>query len=89
MLLVCFWMSTISLAFVGSPNVKVQLSPYNRVRLMRVPVVQVREGEGWSWARDRVQGRKAGWGGKEADSEGGPQLLLASQTLNVSWDSEL
>ena len=31
---------TISLAFVGQPNVKVQLSPYNRVRLMRVPVVQ-------------------------------------------------
>jgi hypothetical protein len=32
---------TLSLAFVGPPNVKVQLSPYNRVRLMRIPVVQV------------------------------------------------
>lgn len=36
----CPWIGTISLAFVGRPNVKVQLSPYNRVRLMRVPVVQ-------------------------------------------------
>ncbi len=36
----CPWIGTISLAFVGPPNVKVQLSPYNRVRLMRVPVVQ-------------------------------------------------
>ncbi|KAG1678854.1 hypothetical protein FOA52_003522 [Chlamydomonas sp. UWO 241] len=36
----CPWIGTISLAFVGSPIVKVQLSPYNRVRLMRVPVVQ-------------------------------------------------
>jgi hypothetical protein len=37
---ICPWLGTISLAFVGAPNVKVQLSPYNRVRLMRVPVVQ-------------------------------------------------
>jgi Ca2+-dependent lipid-binding protein len=37
----CPWIGTLSIAFVGPPNVKVQLSPYNRVRLMRVPVVQV------------------------------------------------
>lgn len=36
----CPWIGTISLAFVGPPNVKVQLSPYNRVRLMRIPVLQ-------------------------------------------------
>jgi Ca2+-dependent lipid-binding protein len=38
----CPWVGTISLAFVGPPAVKVQLSPYNRVRLMRIPVLQVR-----------------------------------------------
>lgn len=37
----CPWVGTISMAFSGPPDVKVQLSPYNRVRLMRVPVVQV------------------------------------------------
>lgn len=35
------YFGTISLAFVGPPTIKVQLLPYNRVRLMRVPVVQV------------------------------------------------
>lgn len=40
----CPWIGTISLAFVGPPAVKVQLSPYNRVRLMRIPVLQVRGG---------------------------------------------
>lgn len=35
------YFGTISLAFVGAPTIKVQLLPYNRVRLMRVPVVQV------------------------------------------------
>lgn len=33
---------TIALAFVGPPNIKVQLLPYNHVRLMRIPVLQVR-----------------------------------------------
>lgn len=37
----CPWIGSISLAFLGAPNVKVQLSPYNRVRLMRIPLVQV------------------------------------------------
>jgi hypothetical protein len=32
---------TISLAFVGQPTVRVQLAPYNRVRLMRIPILQV------------------------------------------------
>ena len=32
---------TISLAFVGRPTVRVQLAPYNRVRLMRIPILQV------------------------------------------------
>jgi hypothetical protein len=36
----CPWVGSISLAFVGPPAVKVQLSPYNRVRLMRIPVLQ-------------------------------------------------
>ena len=38
----CPYFGTISLAFVGSPTIKVQLLPYNRVRLMRIPVLQVR-----------------------------------------------
>ena len=37
----CPYFGTISLAFVGSPTIKVQLLPYNRVRLMRIPVLQV------------------------------------------------
>ena len=37
----CPWIGSLSLAFVGPPSVKVQLSPYNRVRLMRVPILQV------------------------------------------------
>ena len=36
------YFGTVSLAFVGPPTIKVQLLPYNRVRLMRVPIVQVR-----------------------------------------------
>jgi hypothetical protein len=43
----CPWIGTISLAFVGPPAVKVQLSPYNRVRLMRIPVLQVRALDGF------------------------------------------
>ena len=35
------YFGTISLAFVGPPTIKVQLLPYNRVRLMQVPIVQV------------------------------------------------
>ena len=35
------YFGTVSLAFVGPPTIKVQLLPYNRVRLMRVPIVQV------------------------------------------------
>ncbi|KAL0042532.1 hypothetical protein WJX79_002601 [Trebouxia sp. C0005] len=34
------YFGTISLAFVGPPTIKVQLLPYNRVRLMQVPIVQ-------------------------------------------------
>lgn len=48
----CPWIGTISLAFVGPPAVKVQLSPYNRVRLMRIPVLQVgalAEHNPWAW----------------------------------------
>lgn len=36
----CPYIGTLSLAFVGQPTVKVQLSSYNRVRLMRIPVIQ-------------------------------------------------
>ena len=35
------YIGTVALAFVDLPTVKVQLSPYNRVRLMRIPVLQV------------------------------------------------
>ncbi len=35
------YIGSISLAFVGAPNVKVQLLPYNRVRVMRIPILQV------------------------------------------------
>ena len=37
----CPYFGTISLAFVGAPIIKVQLLPYNRVRLMRIPILQV------------------------------------------------
>lgn len=36
----CPYIGTLSLAFVGPPTIKVQLAPYNRVRLMRIPVLQ-------------------------------------------------
>ncbi|CAL8470275.1 g9817 [Coccomyxa elongata] len=36
----CPYIGSISLAFVGAPNVKVQLLPYNRVRVMRIPILQ-------------------------------------------------
>lgn len=36
----CPYLGTISLAFVGPPTIKVQLNPYNTVRLMRIPVLQ-------------------------------------------------
>lgn len=36
----CPYVGTLSLAFVGPPTVKVQLSPYNRVQLMRIPILQ-------------------------------------------------
>uniref|UniRef100_A0A061SBL8 Integral membrane single c2 domain protein n=1 Tax=Tetraselmis sp. GSL018 TaxID=582737 RepID=A0A061SBL8_9CHLO len=36
----CPWIGTIFLAFVGPPKIQVQLSPYNRVPLMRVPILQ-------------------------------------------------
>ena len=35
------YIGNISLAFVAPPNMQVQLFPYNRVRLMRTPVLQV------------------------------------------------
>ncbi|KAK9809249.1 hypothetical protein WJX72_012084 [[Myrmecia] bisecta] len=34
------FVGTVSLAFVGRPIIKLQLLPYNRVRLMRIPVLQ-------------------------------------------------
>ena len=37
----CPWFGTVSLAFVGPPTIKVQLAPYNRVRLMKIPFLQV------------------------------------------------
>lgn len=36
----CPYVGTMSLAFVGPPSIKVQLAPYNRVRLMRIPILQ-------------------------------------------------
>lgn len=36
------YIGTLSLAFVGPPTIKVQLSPYGKVRLMRIPILQVR-----------------------------------------------
>lgn len=35
----CPYIGTLQLAFVEPPAIKVQISPYNRVRLMRIPVV--------------------------------------------------
>lgn len=36
----CPYIGTISMAFVGPPTIKVQLSPYDRIKLMRIPVIQ-------------------------------------------------
>lgn len=36
----CPYVGTLSLAFLGPPSIKVQLSPYGRVRLMKIPVLQ-------------------------------------------------
>jgi hypothetical protein len=36
----CPYVGTLSLAFVGPPTIKVQLAPYSRVRLMRIPLLQ-------------------------------------------------
>ena len=38
----CPYIGSLSLAFVGAPIIKVQLLPYNRVRIMRIPILQVR-----------------------------------------------
>ena len=34
------WVGQISLGFVGPPTIRVQLSPYNRIPLMRIPIIQ-------------------------------------------------
>ena len=36
----CPYIGSLSLAFVGPPIIKVQLLPYNRVRIMRIPILQ-------------------------------------------------
>jgi Ca2+-dependent lipid-binding protein len=36
----CPWIGTLGLGFVGSPSIKVQLNPYNRIRLMKIPIIQ-------------------------------------------------
>jgi len=36
----CPYVGTLSMAFVGPPTIKVQLSPYDRIKLMRIPVIQ-------------------------------------------------
>lgn len=36
----CPYIGTLSMAFVGPPTIKVQLSPYDRIKLMRIPVIQ-------------------------------------------------
>ena len=38
----CPYIGSLSLAFVGPPIIKVQLLPYNRVRIMRIPILQAR-----------------------------------------------
>lgn len=45
------YFGTIALAFVGNPTIKVQLLPYNRVRLMRVPIVQVSNAGAFQYSR--------------------------------------
>ncbi len=34
------YVGTMSMAFVGPPTIKLQLSPYDRIKLMRIPVIQ-------------------------------------------------
>ena len=36
----CPYVGTLSMAFVGPPTIKLQLSPYDRIKLMRIPVIQ-------------------------------------------------
>jgi hypothetical protein len=36
----CPYIGTLSMAFVGPPTIKLQLSPYDRIKLMRIPVIQ-------------------------------------------------
>jgi Ca2+-dependent lipid-binding protein len=36
----CPWIGTLGLGFVGPPSIKVQLNPYNRIRLMKIPILQ-------------------------------------------------
>lgn len=36
----CPYVGTMSMAFVGPPTIKLQLSPYDRIKLMRIPVIQ-------------------------------------------------
>ena len=35
------YVGTLSVGFLEPPTIKVQLLPYNRVRLMRIPILQV------------------------------------------------
>lgn len=35
------YVGTVSLAFVGMPNIKVKISPYKIMDIMRIPVLQV------------------------------------------------
>lgn len=37
---VCPWIGTLNLGFVGPPKIRVQLAPYNRIKIMKIPVVQ-------------------------------------------------
>lgn len=36
------YIGSLSAAFVGPPTIRLQLLPYNRVRIMRIPILQAR-----------------------------------------------
>jgi len=47
------YIGSLSAAFVGPPIIRLQLLPYNRVRIMRIPILQARPPPGLARARRR------------------------------------
>merc|ERR1712205_126283 len=37
---VCPWIGSLFLGFVGPPKIRVQIAPYNRIQIMKIPLLQ-------------------------------------------------